>query len=179
MSDALQHGELMSVRRAHYGYLFIAPVFVFLCAVIVFPLGHAFWTSLQRVRGLSRTFVGLDNYRHIFDDDAFWHSLDVSLRFTAVCVTLHVLLGLALALLLNELRFARKTAAHPVPDAVDGGAGRRRDDLAVAAGAAVRRRQLPVAGGRADQRAASRGWASRRSPSPRSSRSTSGAACRS
>jgi multiple sugar transport system permease protein len=98
----------MSARRARYGYAFIAPVFVFLCAVIVFPLAHAFWTSLQRVRGLSSTFVGVANYRHIFDDEAFWHSLDVSLRFTAVSVTLHVVLGLALALLLNELRFARR-----------------------------------------------------------------------
>src|SRR5450432_688728 len=98
----------MSMHRARYGYAFIAPVFVFLCAVIVFPLAHAFWTSLQRVRGLSRTFVGLANYQHIFDDEAFWHSLDVSLRFTVACVVLHVLLGLALALLLNELRFARR-----------------------------------------------------------------------
>ena len=98
----------MSMHRARYGYAFIAPVFVFLCAVIVFPLAHAFWTSLQRVRGLSRTFVGIANYQHIFDDEAFWHSLDVSLRFTVACVVLHVLLGLALALLLNELRFARR-----------------------------------------------------------------------
>jgi multiple sugar transport system permease protein len=98
----------MSVQRARYGYAFIAPVFVFLCAVIVYPLAHAFRTSLQRVRGLSSTFVGAANYRHIFENDAFWHSLGVSLRFTAACVSLHVILGLALALLLNELRFARR-----------------------------------------------------------------------
>jgi multiple sugar transport system permease protein len=40
-------------------------------------------------------------------DDAFWHSLGVSLAFTGASVALHLGLGLALALLLNELRFAR------------------------------------------------------------------------
>lgn len=90
-----------------YGYLFLAPTLVFLGAVIVVPLGHAFWTSLHRVRGLNVTFVGLANYQRILTDEAFWHSLGISLTFTGVSVGLHLLLGLALALLLDELRFAR------------------------------------------------------------------------
>ena len=43
-------------KRRRVGYAFIAPVFLFLCAVVLFPLGHAFWTSLMRIRGLS--YVG-------------------------------------------------------------------------------------------------------------------------
>ncbi len=94
-------------RRRLYGYAFVAPVFLFLCAIIVFPLGHAFWTSLQRVRGLRSTFVGFDNYARVLADDAFWHSLSISFAFTGVAVALHMVLGLALALLLDELRSAR------------------------------------------------------------------------
>jgi multiple sugar transport system permease protein len=94
-------------RRRRVGYMFVAPVFLFLCAVVVFPLTHAFWTSLQRVRGLNSTFVGTLNYQKALTDDAFWHSLAVSLEFTAACVVLHMALGLGLALILNELRFAR------------------------------------------------------------------------
>jgi ABC-type sugar transport system permease subunit len=93
--------------RRRVGYAFIAPVFLFLCAVVVFPLVHAFWTSLHRVRGLNATFVGLQNYGKVLTDDAFWHSLATSVEFTAACVALHMMLGLFLALLLNELRFAR------------------------------------------------------------------------
>lgn len=93
----------MERRRRRAGLAFVAPVFVFLCAVIVLPLGHAFWTSLHRVRGLATTFVGLANYERVLGDDAFWHSLQVSLAFTAACVALHMLLGLGLALLLHEL----------------------------------------------------------------------------
>jgi multiple sugar transport system permease protein len=94
-------------RNRRYGYVFIAPVLLFLGAVIVVPLLHAFWTSLHRVRGLNQTFVGLANYQRVLGDETFWHSLGVSLVFTGVSVALHLLLGLALALLLNELRFAR------------------------------------------------------------------------
>jgi len=94
-------------RRRLVGYAFVAPVFLFLCAIIVFPLGHAFWTSLQRVRGLRSTFVGAANYVHVLTDDTFWHSLWLSFAFTSVSVALHMLLGLALALLLDELKSAR------------------------------------------------------------------------
>jgi multiple sugar transport system permease protein len=94
-------------RRRGYGYLFVAPVLLFLAAVIVVPLGWAFWTSLHRIRGIRVSFVGLANYGQMLTDDAFWHSLGVSLAFTGVSVALHLVLGLALALLLNELRFAR------------------------------------------------------------------------
>jgi multiple sugar transport system permease protein len=94
-------------RRRRAGLLFVAPVFAFLCAVIVFPLGHAFWTSLHRVRGLSSTFVGFQNYVRVLGDEAFWHSLGVSLVFTSTCVVLHMALGLALALVLHQLTFAR------------------------------------------------------------------------
>src|SRR4051812_44324133 len=93
-------------RRRLVGYAFIAPVFLFLCAVVLFPLAHAFWTSLLRVRGLSSRFVGAENYQRVLTDDAFWHSLGVSLEFTVACVVLHIAIGLALALLINELRFA-------------------------------------------------------------------------
>lgn len=96
-------------RRLVAGLAFVAPVFVFLCAIVVFPLGHAFWTSLHRVRGLSSTFVGAQNYVRVLTDEAFWHSLGISVVFTASCVALHMTLGLALALVLNRLTFARTT----------------------------------------------------------------------
>ena len=81
---------------------------LFLCAVIVLPLGHAFWTSLHRVRGLDTTFVGSQNYARVLGRRGV---LAFARRFARihrrVCVALHMLLGLALALLLHALRFAR------------------------------------------------------------------------
>lgn len=94
-------------RRRLVGYAFVGPVFLFLCAVVVFPLAHAFWISLHRTRGLSTTFAGTNNYQRALTDDAFWHSLGISVQFTGACVILHMLFGLCLALLLNEIRFAK------------------------------------------------------------------------
>lgn len=94
-------------RRRWVGYAFIGPVFLFLCTVVVFPLGHAFWLSLHRTRGLVTQFAGTANYRKALTDDAFWHALGVSIQFTALSVALHMLVGLCLALLLNEVRFAK------------------------------------------------------------------------
>ena len=98
---------MTSRRRKLTGYAFIAPVLLFLGAVVLFPLGHAFWTSLLRVRGLTTRFAGLANYATVLGDGAFWHSLWLSFAFTALSVSLHMVLGLALALLLDELRTAR------------------------------------------------------------------------
>ena len=60
----------------------------FLCAIVVFPLGNAFWTSLQRVRGLRSTFVGFANYATVLSDSAFWHALWTSFLFTGIAVSL-------------------------------------------------------------------------------------------
>lgn len=94
-------------RRRKAGLAFVAPAALFLAAIIVFPLGHAFWTSLHRVRGLNATFIGIGNYARLADDATFWHSLGVSFAFTASAVALHLSIGLALALVVNELRTAR------------------------------------------------------------------------
>ena len=94
-------------RRRLVGYAFVAPVFLFLCAVVVFPLTHAFWISLHRTRGMATSFAGANNYQRALTDDAFWHSLGVSVQFTGACVALHMLIGLCLALMLNEVRFAK------------------------------------------------------------------------
>jgi multiple sugar transport system permease protein len=93
--------------RRKAGLAFVAPAALFLAAIVVFPLGHAFWTSLHRVRGLNATFIGIGNYARLADDATFWHSLGVSFAFTASAVALHLSIGLALALVVNELRTAR------------------------------------------------------------------------
>jgi multiple sugar transport system permease protein len=93
--------------RRKAGLAFVAPAALFLAAIIVFPLGHAFWTSLHRVRGLNATFIGIGNYARLVDDATFWHSLGVSFAFTASAVALHLSIGLALALVVDELRAAR------------------------------------------------------------------------
>lgn len=48
-------------------------------------------------------FVGLDNYRRVFENEAFRLAVGNTIRFVAVCLPLLILLGLFLALLLSGL----------------------------------------------------------------------------
>ncbi len=96
------HGRGLRRERWH-GYAFIAPVYLFLCAAILFPLLAAIWSSLLRIRGLNATFVGVQNYGRVLGDPAFWNALQISLVFTFACVLLDMAIGLALALLLCSI----------------------------------------------------------------------------
>lgn len=94
-------------RERWLGYLFLAPMLLFVFSIVLFPLGHAFFISLHRTRGLTSTFVGFENYERALFDGAFWNSLRVSVIFTASSVFLHLVIGMLLALFLNNIRTGR------------------------------------------------------------------------
>jgi len=96
-------------RERWLGYLFVAPMLVFLLGIILFPLGHAFLTSLYREAGVNIRFVGLGNYARLLDDPTFWNSLGVSVVFTVASVALHLVVAMPVALFVNGLRRGRTT----------------------------------------------------------------------
>ena len=96
------------LRRERYiGYIFLAPMLLFITAIVAFPLGHAFYTSLHRTRGLTSTFVGFENYARVLADGTFWNSLQISLIFTTSSVSAHLVIGMLLALFLHGVRTGR------------------------------------------------------------------------
>lgn len=81
----------------------IAPALLLLLAVAVYPVLAAVWMSLHRiilVFGEER-FVGLANFRFLVEDPRFWSAFGNTLYFTAVAVSVELILGLAIALLLD------------------------------------------------------------------------------
>ena len=52
--------------------------------------------------GQTQTFVGLANYVNILHSDFFWAATGRTLYFTVVSVALEFMLGLGIALLLNQ-----------------------------------------------------------------------------
>jgi len=86
------------------GYLFIAP---WLIGFLVFTLGpfiQSFYLSFTRYNIVQPPkFIGLANYRMmLFDDELFWKSLWVTIRFALCSVPLVLVVGVLLALLLNS-----------------------------------------------------------------------------
>ena len=94
------------MKRNWIGCLLIAPAFILLAAVIAYPVGQAFWMSLHKIilirPDLGRPFIGLENYIDVIQADFFWNSIRVSLIWTFVNLGAQLVLGMIVALLLNQ-----------------------------------------------------------------------------
>ncbi|OCT11480.1 sugar ABC transporter permease [Paenibacillus pectinilyticus] len=89
------------------GWLFLSPVFICILVLGVFPVLFSLFLSFcewNLVGGLSSIkFVGLDNFKMLFEDDKFYMALKNNLMYTAVTVPI----GLCLALILSVLIHSR------------------------------------------------------------------------
>jgi ABC-type sugar transport system permease subunit len=93
-------------REARTAGLFIAPALAAIALVALFPIAWTIWESLHlhdlRMPWRGRPFIGLDNYAEIVRDGRFWEALAHTVMFTVTVVALEIVLGLALALLLDR-----------------------------------------------------------------------------
>ena len=87
-------------------YLFLAPAVVTMGLALLYPLLQSIWLSFtdwQLGRPLSSAkYVGLEHYGYLLRDSSFWASLSVTLTFAAAVVALEVIIGVALALVLDR-----------------------------------------------------------------------------
>jgi multiple sugar transport system permease protein len=99
------------LRRRLFPYLLNLPSLLVIFSLIAYPIGLSIWYSLHNynLRHPERfDFVGLKNYITAITSDAFQSALWITFKFSAAAVTLSLLVGLALALLLNrEIRGRR------------------------------------------------------------------------
>lgn len=81
-----------------------APSLILMALVAAVPIGYALWLSLNqysvRTAGLSR-FVGLDNYISALSGHEWWDAFGQTFLFAGLSVSLELVLGTAMALLLN------------------------------------------------------------------------------
>jgi len=94
----------MKSAEARLGYLLIAPAFLILVLIALRPILAVIGLSLQRRLPIFNiaAFVGLENYRFLAVDSRFWNSLINTIYFTTVSVGLELILGLAIAMLLDR-----------------------------------------------------------------------------
>ena len=92
--------------RGREGLLFVAPALLTILLIAIFPLLWTFWDSLHRndlrMPWLGKPFVGLANYATAAQDPRFWSAMGHTAFFTAVSVTIEIVLGLFLALAMNR-----------------------------------------------------------------------------
>ncbi|GHD99366.1 glycerol-3-phosphate transporter permease [Defluviimonas sp. 20V17] len=85
-------------------YLLIAPQMVVTIIFFLWPAGEAVLQSFQRedAFGLHTTWVGLANYRALFQDPDYIHSLQVTVVFTIGVTAVALIVALLLALAVDR-----------------------------------------------------------------------------
>lgn len=88
-----------------FSLLLIVPAMAVILIFALMPLLYALDVSFRfgdLTRGKIGDYVGLDNYRTVFADDAFWDSVVVTAKFTFIAVGAEMILGVGIAFLLHS-----------------------------------------------------------------------------
>lgn len=87
-------------------WIFVAPTIFLLLAVNIFPLMWTIWLSFTNYRAnrpnLDVKWIGLRNYERILSDSDIWLTMQATAHFLFWTLLLQVLLGFALAWLINR-----------------------------------------------------------------------------
>lgn len=92
-------------QRSNWGWVifFLAPSLLGLLIFIVIPILSSFWYAFNDWNLLSPPeFIGLGNFQELLRDERFWRALRYTLTFIALYVPSVFVLGLALAIFLNQ-----------------------------------------------------------------------------
>jgi ABC-type sugar transport system permease subunit len=82
--------------------LSLLPAIVLFGAFFLVPLGVVVVTSISDWGPLGFAFTGLENYRLLLDDGAFWSALRNTALFAAAAVLVQVPVGVAMAVILSR-----------------------------------------------------------------------------
>jgi multiple sugar transport system permease protein len=90
-------------EKHRIGFAFVLPVLVLFIVFRIWPAINGLLLSFQdyRINGPT-TWVGLEHFRFMMQDDIFWHSLKITAIYAAIAVPLSTVTALALALLVNR-----------------------------------------------------------------------------
>lgn len=93
------------------GFLFIFPALFVLLCIVLYPLLHTLWLSLQNkvlIAPNQDEFVGFNQYIEVFHSADLLHSLWITIIFTLTSVAMKLVLGMIGALLLQVKSKATK-----------------------------------------------------------------------
>ena len=93
------------ISESRFAYLIILPSVVILLGVILYPIIYTFYLSFHKMfltqPGIV-PFIGLKNYIDFFRSSSFWNAILRTAYFVFLSVGMELILGLGIALLLNQ-----------------------------------------------------------------------------
>ncbi|WP_165368170.1 carbohydrate ABC transporter permease, partial [Phytoactinopolyspora endophytica] len=105
---APRRGQGRRRRRSLVGWLFLGPAVALVGTFTIAPFFQALLLSFQEWDGISLNtpWVGLDNYRRVFDDQVFWASMKNVVIFGLTGFVLGNGIALAMAVAVNSAKRA-------------------------------------------------------------------------
>ena len=103
-ASAKPRNRTLRQQDARFAWLLLVPSLVIILGVTLQPILTTLYLSFFRAPSginLPRTFLGLGNYVEMLSDPVFWSTIGRTLYFTLVSVGLELVLGLAIAQLIN------------------------------------------------------------------------------
>ena len=110
MASASTFDKLRDPSEKTLGFMLLAPAFLLLALIVVYPIGKLIFNSFFDLRlsgGSGAKFVGIENYVLVFKDPDFWNATKNTVLITLITVPGALVVGLGLAMLAN-LPFKRK-----------------------------------------------------------------------
>lgn len=91
-------------------YLVMAPGMLLLLLFAIYPFIFLLTISFQEYSPIQavKPFVGFDNYAQLVQDHNFWNAVKITAIFVISTVGLEFLVGLALAVILNQLKLGQR-----------------------------------------------------------------------
>ncbi|MGP4041113.1 carbohydrate ABC transporter permease [Gracilibacillus sp. D59] len=110
--DKYKNSKPLSMNRKRYiwAYIFMMPQIIWFFGLSMYPIIMSYVYSFYDWNGLEKleNFIGLANYKELLQTPEFWNAFQNSLSYAIGFTTVSVVLGLILALILNEPRFKAK-----------------------------------------------------------------------
>ena len=95
-------------REVGLGWLLLMPVLIVMLILVVWPFMTAVWIAFtNKSIGREAEWIGLANFAQVVSSPRFGRALTNSLIFTVVAIALKLVLGMAMALALNQAFFGR------------------------------------------------------------------------
>lgn len=102
MSDKKKKMSKSAKREAKWFYIFISPWIIGFLIFTFYPMAASLFYSLHKYNIVDIQYIGLGNYRELFQDQVFLKSLIVTGTYVCVSVPLSITAALAVAVLLNQ-----------------------------------------------------------------------------
>src|SRR5215472_13907511 len=103
LSHPRRPARTLGLDEAIFGYVLLAPSAALIVVLVGVPFLRALWLSFhKKLLGLEDApWIGLLNYTTLLGDAAFWQAVKNTFVFTGGSIGCKLVIGLAVALILN------------------------------------------------------------------------------